>query len=86
MKFELYEFYCIYNKLGLNAQVTYVYYASNIYLKFFLCATTLRKWHIYEIVTIINLLVCQCICYIYLDKFIFFNSLFIMLLPGTRSK
>ena len=46
----------IYNKLDLNTQVTYIYCASNIYLKFFLCATTSRKWHIYEIVTLVNYL------------------------------
>ena len=33
----------IYNKLDLNKQATYIYCESNIYLKFFLCATTLRK-------------------------------------------
>ena len=32
-------------KLDLNAQVIYIYLASNIYLKFFLCTTTLSKWH-----------------------------------------
>ena len=45
---------CIYIKLGLNKQVAFIYCASNIYLKFFLCATILRKWHIYEIVTLFN--------------------------------
>ena len=41
------------SKLELNGQVTYMYGSSNIYLKFSLCATTLRKWHIYEIVTLL---------------------------------
>ena len=47
----------IYILIGLtldsNAQVTYIYCASNIYLKFFLCATYLRKWHIYEIANLL---------------------------------
>ena len=48
------HFIYIYSKLDLKTQVTYIYCASNIYLKFFLCATTLRKWHIYKIVTLVN--------------------------------
>ena len=44
----------MYNKLDLNKQVTYIYCTSNMYLKFFLCATAPGKWHIYEIVTLVN--------------------------------
>ena len=38
----------MYNKLDLNTQVTYIYCASNIHLKFFLCATTSRASGIYK--------------------------------------
>ena len=87
-EFELCEFYRIYNKLNLNTQVTYIYCASNIYLKFFLCATTFCKWHMYEIVTVISYQFINMSMYL-LYKFkqvYFFNSLFTMLLPGTHSK
>ena len=59
----------------------------------------MRKWHIYEVVTLlatyhINLIICQCIYYINLNKFVClfiylfltFEFLFIMQLRGTRSK
>ena len=39
----IYIYIYIYNKLDLNKQVTYIYCESNIYLKLFLCATTLSK-------------------------------------------
>ena len=48
------EIYNIYNKLDLNTQVLSTYYVSNIYFKLFMCATTLRKWHEYEIITLVN--------------------------------
>ena len=37
----------------LEALDLYLNCASNIYLGFFLCATTLCKWHIYKIVTLL---------------------------------
>ena len=36
----------VFYNLDLNTQVTHFYCANNIYLKFFLCATSMRKWHI----------------------------------------
>ena len=39
------DYLYIYHKLDLNTQVTYIYCASNIDLKLFLCAFTMRKWH-----------------------------------------
>ena len=44
----------LYNKLDLNTQVLSIYYVGNIYLKLFMSATTLRKWHEYEIITLVN--------------------------------
>ena len=32
-------------------QVKYIHSASNLHLKFFLCATTLHKWHVDETAT-----------------------------------
>ena len=46
--------YIIYNTLDLNTQVIYIYCASNIYVKFFLCATNLPRVVIYEIITLVN--------------------------------
>ena len=75
--------------MDLNAQVTYIYSASNKYLKFFLWATTLRKWHVYEIILYILMRYQFINISIHLlhkvEQVYFFDFLFIMQLRGTRS-
>ena len=46
----MYMFVYIFYKLDLNTQAT-----CNIYLKFFLCSATLRKWQCYEFIIYILL-------------------------------
>ena len=52
----IYMYICIYIYIYIYIYHK-LYYTNNVYLlpkhisKIFLCATTLRKWHIYEIVT-----------------------------------
>ena len=66
-----------------------IYCADDMYLKFFLCTTTLRNCYCeIEIVTLVNYWFINMSVHL-LHKFkqvYFFNSLFIMLLPGTRSE
>ena len=86
-----YEYIFIYTKnyiINYIAQVIYFYCTSNIYLKFFLCETTLCKWHMYEIVTLVNYkFIIMSMHLLYKFKQVYFsNSLFIMQLPDTRVK
>ena len=64
-----------------------IYCTSNIYLKCFLCATTLRKRCIYKIFTLVNYKFINMSMHL-LHKFKqvdFFNSLYATQLPGARS-